>query len=136
MEEARSDAGVTTAVDQVQELNEAVGSKDFVRFTDGMHPDAVWEHNPGSGSPEEGEYRGRGQIRRLFERIYEGWEYMRPVATDMREVDNGVFEIRGELHCKHSATENVIVEHYEQRLEIRDGLMTKGRMVIGTSAYE
>jgi ketosteroid isomerase-like protein len=127
---------VTTAVDQVNEMNEAVGRKDFARFVDAMHPDAVWEHNPGSGSPEEGEYHGRERIRKLFERIYEGWEYMRPVPTDVREVEDGVFEIRGELHCKHSATENQIVEHYEQCLEIRDGLMTKGRMVIGTAAHE
>ena len=57
-----------SALDQVHELNDAVGSNDFVRFTEGMHPDAVWEHNPGSGSPEEGEYHGRERIRRLFER--------------------------------------------------------------------
>ena len=37
-----------------------------------------------------------------------------------------MFLIRGELHCKHAATENEIVEQYEQRLEIRDGLMAKG----------
>lgn len=124
---------MTTAVDHVHALNEAVGARDFDRFTDGMHPDAVWEHNPGSGSPEEGEYQGREKIKRLFERVYEGWEYMRPVPTDIREVEDGVFLIHGELQCKHGATENVIVEQYEQRLEIRDGLMEKGRMVIGTS---
>jgi ketosteroid isomerase-like protein len=134
MEEARRDAGVKTAVDQVHELNEAVGDKDFGRFVEGMHPDAVWEHNPGSGSPEEGVYQGRDRIKRLFERVYEGWEYMRPVPTQMDEVDDGVFVIRGELRCKHQATENMIVEHYEQRLEMRDGLMVKGRMVIGTAA--
>jgi ketosteroid isomerase-like protein len=133
VEKARRDAGVTTAVDQVHELNEAVAAKDFARFTDGMHPDAVWEHNPGSGSPEEGEYQGRDRIKRLFERVYEGREYMRPVPTDIRELEDGVFVIHGELRCKHTATQNVIVEHYEQRLEIRDGLMAKGRMVIGPS---
>ena len=126
---------MTTAVDQVHELNDAVGAKDFERFTDGMHPDAVWEHNPGSGSPEEGEYHGRERIKRLFERVYEGWEYMRPVPTEMDEVEPGVFAIRGELHCKHTATENDDVEQYEQRLEIRDGLMARGRMTIGTTAH-
>jgi hypothetical protein len=100
-----------------------------------MHPDAVWEHNPGSGSPEEGEYHGRERIQRLFERIYEGWEYMRPIPTDIREVEPGVFLIQGELHCKHAATESEIVEQFEQRLEIRDGLMSKGRMTIGTTTY-
>jgi ketosteroid isomerase-like protein len=124
------------AVDQIHELNDAVCANDFQRFTEGMHPDAVWEHNPGSGSPEEGEYRGRERIRRLFERIYEGWEYMRPVPTEIREVEDGVFLIQGELHCKHKATENVIVAPYDQRLEIRDGLMAKGRMVIGSTARE
>jgi ketosteroid isomerase-like protein len=134
--QTRRDAGVTTAVDQVHELNEAAGAGDFARFADAMHPEAVWEHNPGSGSPEEGVYEGREQIIRLFRRIYEGWEYMRPVATDMREVEPGVFEIQGELHCKHSASENLIVAPYEQRLEIRDGLMARGRMVIGSTARE
>jgi ketosteroid isomerase-like protein len=124
-----------SALDQVHQLNEAVGVKDFIRFTEGMHPDAVWEHNPGSGSPEEGEYHGQEMIRRLFERVYEGWEYMRPVATEIREVEDGVFLIRGELRCKHAATENVIVEQYEQRLEIRDGLLARGRMVIGTASH-
>jgi len=127
---------VTTAVDQVHALNEAVCAQDFVRFTEGMHPDAVWEHNPGTGSPEEGEYHGRERIRRLFERVYEGWDYMRPVPIEISEVEDGVFLIRGELHCKHTATQNEIVEQYEQRLEIREGLMTSARMTIGTTAHE
>ena len=101
-----------------------------------MHPDAVWEHNPGSGSPEEGEYHGRERIKRLFERVYEGWEYMRPIPTEINEAEPGVFLIHGELHCKHAATANEIVEPYEQRIEIRDGLMSRCRMVIGTTAHE
>jgi ketosteroid isomerase-like protein len=126
---------VSNDVDHIHALNDAVGRNDFRLFTDLMHPEAVWEHNPGSGSPEEGEYHGRERIRRLFERVYEGWEYMRPVATEIREVEDGVFLIRGELRCKHAATENMILEQYEQRLEIRDGLMAKGRMTIGTTTH-
>jgi ketosteroid isomerase-like protein len=122
------------AVEQIHELNDAVASNDLVRFTEGMQPDAVWEHNPGSGSPEEGEYRGRERIMRLFERILEGWDYMRPHPTDVREVEPGVFAVHGELRCKHSASDNVIVAPYEQRLEIRDGLMARCRMVIGSTA--
>jgi hypothetical protein len=80
-------------------LNDAVGSNDLQRFTEGMTPDAAWEHNIGSGSPEEGVYEGRDQIRQLFERILEGWEFMRPDAT-----------------------------------EIRDGLLARARMVIGSTA--
>jgi ketosteroid isomerase-like protein len=136
LEEARRDAGVSRVSedDHIRELNEAVASNDLRRFTEGMHPDAVWEHNPGSGSPEEGVYEGRDEIRQLFERILEGWEYMRPTPTEIRELESGVYLVRGELHSKHTATENVIVSQYEQRLEIRDGLMAKGRMVIGSAA--
>jgi ketosteroid isomerase-like protein len=125
---------VTTDADQIRELNDAVGSNDVRRFIENMHVDAVWEHNIGSGSPEEGVYEGRDQIRQLFERILEGWEFMRPEATEIRELEPGVYLVRGELHCRHTASENVMVEQYEQRLEIRDGLLARGRMVIGSSA--
>ena len=94
-----SDDGAST---QVHELNEAVATADFVRFADAMHPDAVWEHNLGSGSPEEGVYEGRERIARLFERIVEVWEYMRPSPREIDEVEDGVFLIHGELHCKHA----------------------------------
>lgn len=123
-------------MEHIHALNEAAGINDSRTFTQMMHPDAVWEHNPGSGSPEEGVYEGREQIRQLFARILEGWEYMRPVATEVHEVEPGVYHVHGELRCKHAATENLIVEPFEQRLEIRDGLMARGRMVIGSSARE
>ena len=135
MEEARGDAGLSTAdIDRIHELNDAVGRSDLLGFTNSMKPDVVWEHNPGTGSPEEGTYRGRDDIGRLFERVLEGWEYMRPEATDVREVEPGVYAVRGELHCKHAATANEIVEPYAQTLEIQDGLLVKGRMVMGTTA--
>jgi hypothetical protein len=36
--------------DHIHELNEAVATNDLQRFTAGMHPDAVWEHNITSSS--------------------------------------------------------------------------------------
>jgi ketosteroid isomerase-like protein len=120
--------------DQIRALNDAVGSNDLRRFTEAMHPNAVWEHNIGTGSPEEGVYEGRDQIGQLFERVLEGWEYMRPQATEIRDVEPGVYLVRGELHCKLPDTENEIVEPYEQRLEIRDGALARGRMVVGSAA--
>src|SRR5262245_43577391 len=98
-----------------------------------MHPDAVWEHNPGTGSPEEGTYEGRDDIAALFRRVLEGWEYMRPEAAEITEDAPGVYKVRGELHCKHSATQNEIVEPYVQLAEIRDGKLARMRMVVGTS---
>jgi ketosteroid isomerase-like protein len=62
---------VTSDVDSIRELNDVVAGGDIRGFTEHMHPDAVWEHNPGTGSPEEGVYEGREQIGQLFERILE-----------------------------------------------------------------
>jgi ketosteroid isomerase-like protein len=124
---------VTSGTDNIRELNEAVATNDLRGFTEGMHPDAVWEHNIGSGSPEEGVYEGRDEIRKLFERVLEGWEYMRPTPTEIRELEPGVYLVHGKLHCKHPATESMIVAQYEQHLELRDGLLAKARMVMGTT---
>jgi ketosteroid isomerase-like protein len=121
--------------DRIREMNEIMGSSDIPRFVELVRPDAVWEHNPGTGSPEEGVYQGRDEITALFARILEGWDYIRPVATEIRELEPGAYRVRGELHCKHKATDSEIVEQYEQRLEISEGLLAKARMVIGTSAH-
>ena len=119
------------STDAVREMNAAVERHDLRAFVERCHADAVWEHNPGGGSPEEGTYEGRDEIRQLFERILEGWDYMRPEPTEVSETDTGVFRVRGKLRCKHSTTESEIVERYEQHLEFRDGLLSKGRMVLG-----
>ena len=118
--------------DVVREIHGAVERGDLQAFAEKLHPDAVWEHNPGGGSPEEGTYEGRTQIKQLFERILEGWDYMRPVVAEIRNGDGGVYQVRGELHCKHPTSETEIVVPYEQHLEFDGGLLSKGRMVFGS----
>ena len=115
----------------VREMNEAVERGDYGAFVERCHPDAVWEHNPGGGSPEEGTYAGRDQIRQLFERIGEGFEYIYPVPTEVSETAPGVYEVRGDLRFKHPSSEAEMVEPYEQHLEFHDGLLSKARMVFG-----
>ena len=119
--------------DYIRDLNEAVSRSDLALFTASMQPDVVWEHNPGTGSPEEGVYEGREEVGKLFERVLEGWEYMRPVAVEINTEEPGVYQVHGELHCKHSATQSEIVERYVQRAEIRDGRLARMRMVVGTT---
>jgi ketosteroid isomerase-like protein len=115
----------------INELNEAAARDDIASFVAHLHPDAVWEHNIGKGSPEEGIYRGREEIGRLLERILEGWEYLRLTANEIRELEPEVYRIRGEMHCKHADWETEIVEPYEQQVEFRGELMVRGRMVLG-----
>jgi ketosteroid isomerase-like protein len=58
-------------MEETRAVNDAVARQDFAAVAERLHPDAVWEHNLGMGSPEEGVYRGRDAIVRLFERIVE-----------------------------------------------------------------
>jgi ketosteroid isomerase-like protein len=116
----------------VREMTEAVGNRDVRGFVERCQADAVWEHNPGGGSPEEGTYVGRDEIEKLFERIVEGWEYVRLDLTELSESDAGVYDARGKMHFKHPTSEAELVEPYEQHLEFRDGLLSRARMVFGT----
>jgi ketosteroid isomerase-like protein len=115
-------------------VNAAVASGTVAVVVEAMHPDVVWEHNLGVGSPEEGVYSGREAVIRLLERIVEPWEYLRPEPDDVRDLGGGNYLVTGTLHAKHLNSETVIVAHYEQRLQIRDGLLVKGRMTTGDMA--
>ena len=47
------------------------------------HPDVEWEHQTGTGAPEEGLYRGRDQVRSLLGRLREAWD---DFHVDVRDV--------------------------------------------------
>ena len=134
MEEARGDAGLRSDVDLVREMYDAVGATDISAVSQLVHPDVVWEHNPGGGSPEEGVYHGRDEVVRLFERILEPWEYLRVEPEEIKQVGEGVVLVKGELYSKHATTAAEIVTPYEQRFEIQDGLVVRGRMRLGMPA--
>jgi ketosteroid isomerase-like protein len=117
--------------DLVRAINEMVGRGDLSAIAKHVHPDVVWEHNIGLGSPEEGVYRGKDALLDFIERILEPWEYMRPVARRVTDLGNGRYLARGELVSKHRTTDAEISTPYEHELEIRDGLLVHARMAIG-----
>lgn len=125
---------MTSAPDLVRELHEAVERQDWNALRQRMHPDVVWRHNIGVGSPEEGEYEGRESVIALYERIVEPWDYIRTVASEVRDLGGGVVMVKGELHAKHSATPTELVTPYAQRMELQDGLLARGEMVTGPGA--
>jgi ketosteroid isomerase-like protein len=112
-------------------MNDAVGSGDVQAFSEGLHPDVVWEHNVGGGSLEEGTYRGRESVTQLFERIIEPWEYMRLELRKVERSDDGALLINGEMHSKHSTTAAEIKTPYEQQLEFENGLLKRAQMSFG-----
>jgi ketosteroid isomerase-like protein len=134
--QARRDAGVTSDVDRIRAVNEAIASSDFDTLSRLLDPDVVWEHNVGTGSPEEGVYRGRSDVLRLFERILDVWESLRAEPHEIRELGDGAYRVRGELRGKHAASATEVASPYEQYLEIRDGVLVKGRMTSGSIARD
>jgi ketosteroid isomerase-like protein len=129
MEEARRDAGVTDRdVDVIREVNRAVAARDLGAVAERMHPDIVWEHNLGAGSLEEGTYTGRENVLSLLERILEPWEQMRSEIVEIRDLGEGRYDIRGQLHAKHSTSASEVVSPYIQHFEFDEGLLVKGQM--------
>ena len=132
MEEARRDAGVTDSdVDVIREVNDAMARGDTEAVATHLHADVVWEHNLGGGSPEEGTYRGRDDVMRLFQRILEPWEYLRSEPRSIDQVGEGRYRIMGDLVAKHRTSDAEISASYEQYLELRAGELVKGSMNTG-----
>ena len=119
-------------VELIQEVNATMGRGDVRGMSERLHPDVVWEHNIGVGSPEEGVYRGREEVLRLYERIIEPWEYIRPEPDEIRGLEDGSFVVTGHLRAKHAISEQVVVASFEQQLWIRDGVLVRGSMTSGS----
>jgi ketosteroid isomerase-like protein len=118
-------------VEAIREVNDAVATGDLGAVADHLHPDVVWEHNIGVGSPEEGVYRGRESVIRLFERIIEPWEYLRAEPRSIDLLDDGTYRITGDLHAKHRTSDMEVGASYEQRVELRDGELVRASMTTG-----
>jgi ketosteroid isomerase-like protein len=125
---------VNEDVERIREINEAFGRADLDAVSASLREDAVWEHNLGRGTPEEGTYEGRDSIVRLLARILEPWEYIHLEPHEMRRLDGGTYLVRGEMHSKHRTSDAEVRTSYEQRIEIEDGLIARGAMTIGGEA--
>jgi ketosteroid isomerase-like protein len=124
-------------VDVIREVNGAVAARDLVAVGERMHPDVVWEHNLGAGSLEEGVYTGRESVLSLLERILEPWEQMRSEILEIRDRGEGRYDVRGQLHAKHSTSATEVVSPYIQHFELEEGLLVKGQMrTLGEPDFE
>jgi ketosteroid isomerase-like protein len=132
--DALRDAGLE-ALEPLRKLNDALSAGDVRAASALIHPDVVWEHNIGVGSPEEGVYHGREAVVALFERIIEPWETLRAYPDHIRVMEDGSFLQTGRLRAKHATSEMVVVAPYEQQLEMREGLLVKGRMTTGEMSH-
>ena len=118
-------------LDFLREINNSISRSDLQAASTMLHPDVVWDHNPGVGSLEEGTYRGRESVLELFARIVEPWQRMDPHPDRIQVLGEGTFLLTGHLRAKHATSEMVVEAPYEQEIEVRDGLLVRGRMVSG-----
>jgi len=118
-------------VEVINAVSDAIGKGDLAAAEPRLHPDIVWEHNIGVGSPDEGVYRGRASVLALFGRIVEAWDSIRPERHIIERLDDGRYRIRGELVAKHRTSDAEIRTSYEQHVEVLDGEMVKGTMKTG-----
>ena len=123
-------------VEVIREVNAAIAKGEPGAVAERVHPDVVWEHNIGTGSPEEGVYQGRESLIRLFERVVETWEYLRPEPRSIERLDEGRYRVRGALRAKHRTSDTEIGASYEQYLEVRDHLLVKGEMKTGEISFK
>ena len=115
--------------DRVRSINDAMQAGDLQTVSESLHPEVVWEHKLGVGTPEEGVYRGRDNVIGLLRRIIDTWEYLRPEPREIRALGGGSFEVKGELHAKHSTSNTEVVSTYGQHFGLSDGLMVRMSMV-------
>jgi ketosteroid isomerase-like protein len=115
------------------------GTEDIDGAVENMDPDVEWDHQPGTGAPEEGVYRGREQVRSLLTRLREAWEGFR---VDVREVDDAgadSFIVKGTIHATGRASDIHLDADCEYALAFRDSKavrvrFTTSRTSLSTSA--
>lgn len=122
---------MTSLVARIEAVNETLGRQDFEAVSSMLHPEAVWEHNIGQGTPEEGVYRGREAVLELLKRIVETWEYLRAEPSEIKDLGEDRFLVRGELHAKHRTTDSELVSPYQQALAFDGDLLRWARMSSG-----
>ena len=118
-------------VDVIHAVNAAVATGDPASVAQHLHPEIVWEHNIGVGSPDEGIYQGRESVIALLARIVEAWESISPEPQAIDLIDDGHYRVRGELVAKHRTSDTEIRTSYEQHIEVVDGEMVRGTMKTG-----
>jgi ketosteroid isomerase-like protein len=108
------------------------GSEDIDGAVANLDPDVEWEHQPGTGAPEEGVYRGREEVRSLLGRLREAWDHFRVEVRDV--VDRGnEFVINGIIHARGRISDIELEGECEYVVEFRDSKAVRIRFTTRTT---
>ena len=92
-----------------------------------LAPDVEWHHNVGLGSPMEGVYQGREEVRALFRAIRVSFGMLRFDVEEVREFSAGQVLSLGYLHGEGRASGAAAATPFGAVTEIRDGLAVRQR---------
>jgi ketosteroid isomerase-like protein len=108
------------------------GTEDIDGAVSGMAADVEWEHQPGTGAPEEGTYRGIDEVRNLLARLREAWHDFR---VDVREVvERGdEFVVNAVIHARGRISDIALEGECEYVIEFRDSKAARIRFKTRTA---
>ena len=75
------------------------GAADIDAAVANLDPDVEWVHQPETGAPEEGIYKGREKVRNLLERLREAWDRFSVDVHDVAERGNE-FVVDGTINAR------------------------------------
>jgi ketosteroid isomerase-like protein len=108
------------------------GAEDIDGAVENLDPEVEWEHQPGTGAPEEGVYRGRDEVRSLLSRLREAWDDFRVDVRDV--VDRGnEFVVNGTIHATGRISDIELEGECEYVIEFRDAKAVRIRFMTRTA---
>jgi ketosteroid isomerase-like protein len=108
------------------------GAADIDAAVANLDPDVEWEHQPGTGAPEEGVYQGREKVRSLLERLREAWDYF---SVDVHDVADGgnEFVVDGTIHARGRISDIELEGECQYVVEFRDSKAVRIRFTTRTT---
>jgi ketosteroid isomerase-like protein len=108
------------------------GSEDIDAAVANLDPDVEWDHQPGTGAPEEGVYHGREKVRSLLVRLREAWDHF---SVDVHDVADGgnEFVVDGTIHARGRVSDIELEGDCEYVIEFRDSKAVRIRFTTRTA---
>jgi len=116
--------------DGLQHAFNLFGRGDVDAAVDNLDPDIEWEHYLGSGAPEEGIYRGREEVRRLFDRLRDAWEDFQVNVREVVEAGEDRFEVNAVIRARGKTRDVELESACQYVLEFRAGKTVRARFAL------
>jgi ketosteroid isomerase-like protein len=109
------------------------GTEDIDGAVENMDPDIEWEHQPGTGAPEEGLYQGQEQVRNLLGRLREAWDDFRVDVRDVVDTGADKYVVNAVIHARGRISDIELEGDCEYVIEFRDSKAVRIRFLTRTA---